>query len=96
VPEEGADGYSGYQRDDVRLELAFLARDANGDVYTPLREGRGTWPGGSFGDEVAELRGVRARVIGRRALEADKSEARDDPRIAAKDAADLATLGSLR
>jgi hypothetical protein len=94
APEEGEDGYTVYERDDVRLELAFLARAKNGDIYTPLREGRGRWPEGSFGDAVAELRGVRARVIGLRALKTDKSELREDPRTAAKDQADLATLAA--
>jgi hypothetical protein len=92
APEEGEDGYIGYERDDIRLELAFLAPDTNGDTYTPLREGRGRWLEGSFGGVVAELRGVRARVIGLRALKADKSDLHDDPRVAAKDRADLATL----
>ncbi len=94
APEEGEDGYTGYERDDVRLELAFIARDTTGGIYTPLREGRGTWPEGSFGDDVTELRGVRARVIGLRALKADKSELHDDPRVAAKDRSDLATLAA--
>jgi hypothetical protein len=94
TPEQGEDGYTGYQRNDVWLELAFLARDANGDTYTPLEEGRGTWPEGSFGNDVAELGGVRARVIGLGALKADKSELHDDPRVAAKDRADLATLAA--
>jgi hypothetical protein len=61
-------------------------------VYTPLREGRVAWPDGAFENDVAELRGVRARVISLRALKDDKSETRDDPRIAAKDRADVATL----
>jgi hypothetical protein len=39
-PEAGEDGYTGYERDGVRLELAFLARDGRGCVYTPLRDGR--------------------------------------------------------
>jgi hypothetical protein len=94
APEEAEDGYTGYKRGDVRLELAFLARDTNGEAYTPLKEGRGTWPEASFGDDVAELQGVRARVISLRALKADKSAIRDDPHVAAKDRADLATLES--
>jgi hypothetical protein len=41
APEEGEDGYTGYERGPVRLELAFLARGEKDQVYTPLREGRG-------------------------------------------------------
>ncbi len=92
APEEGEDGYTGYENGDVRLELAFLARDEDGRVYTPLREGRGPWPDGTFGLDVAELHGVRVRLISLRALKADKSETRADPRVAAKDRADVATL----
>src|SRR5439155_10690390 len=44
APEEDEEGYTGYERGTVRLEVAFLARDENGQVYTPLREGRATWP----------------------------------------------------
>jgi hypothetical protein len=94
APEKGQDGYAAYQRDDVRLELAFLARDKNGGIYTPLREGRGTWPEESFCNDVAELRSFRVRVIALRALKADKSELHDNPRVAAKDQADLATLAA--
>lgn len=86
------DGYTGYERGPVRLELAFVARGEKGRVYTPLREGQGAWPDGSFEDDVAELRGVRARVISLHALKADKAETRDDSIVAAKDRADLATL----
>ena len=96
APEDGEDGYTGYEREGVRLELAFLARDEDGAIFTPLVDGRGSWPEGAFGDDVAELGGVRARVIGLQALRADKSEAHDDPRVAAKDHADLATLDASR
>jgi hypothetical protein len=97
TPEAGADGYTGYARGEVRLELAFLARDQTGEVYTPLREGgRGGWPAQTFADDLAELDGVRARVVALSALKADKSEDRDDPRVAAKDRADVATLERLR
>ena len=72
-PEAGEDGYTSYDRHGIRLEVAFLARDERGLVYTPLRVGRGEWPAGSLGDEIAQLRGVRARVVGRASLFYDKS-----------------------
>ena len=96
VPEPGEDGYTGYERGGVRVELAFVEQGEDGTVYTPLEDGRGAWPEGAFEDDFAELRGVRARVIGLRALRADKSETHDDPRVAAKDRADLATLEAAR
>jgi hypothetical protein len=77
------------------LELAFLAASEEGHVSTPPREGRAAWPEGAFEHEVEELAGVRALVISLRALKADKAERRDDPIVAAKDRADLATLSTL-
>jgi hypothetical protein len=81
-------------------QLAAFARihrllDEDGEVYTPLREGRGAWPDRTFEDDVLELHGVHARVIGLDALKRDKSEARDDPLVAAKDRADMASLSGL-
>jgi hypothetical protein len=96
APEGGEDGYTGYEQGTVRLELAFLARGEDGGVYTPLREGQGTWPANAFERDVAELRGVRARVISLGALLADKSEVRGDAVVAAKDRADVATLSRFR
>lgn len=96
APEPGEDGYTGYERGGVRLELAFLERSEDGEIFTPLEDGRGAWPEGAFEDDLAELRGVRVRVISLGALRADKSEAHDDPRVAAKDRADLATLEAAR
>jgi hypothetical protein len=60
-PDEHEDGYTGYERGSVRVDLAFLARSEDGQVYTPLREGRAAWPDEAFENDVAELRGVRAR-----------------------------------
>lgn len=95
VPDEGEDGYTAYELDSVRLEIAFLASGRQGDVYTPLREGRGEWPSGSFGGDIRELLGVRARVIALPALKLDKAEQHADPRTAAKDRADQETLDRL-
>ena len=64
----------------------------DGQVYTPLREGRGAWPDEAFEQDVAELLGVPAKVISLRALKADKSEAHGEALVAAKERADLATL----
>ena len=96
MPEAGEDGYTCYELGAVRLEVAFLARDDCGCVYTPLREGRGEWPAGSFGDDEAEVAGVVARVVGLTALLEDKSGPRLDQVAADKDRADVAVLASLR
>jgi hypothetical protein len=95
APVLGEDGYTGYERRNVRLELAFLACDETGAIYTPLGEGRADWPSGSFGDIQPELDGVRARIVGRASLLEDKAGLRDDPAALAKDRADVALLTSL-
>jgi hypothetical protein len=92
APEPGEDGYTGYEHDGVRLELALLAHRPDGAIATPLRDGFAAWPADAFGDEVGELSGIRARVIGRNALHAEKSTIQDDARVAAKDRADVAAL----
>ncbi len=92
MPEPDEDGYTGYERGGVRVELAFLDRDETGEIYTPLREGRGAWPDEAFRSNVTELLGARARVISLHAPKADKSEAHDDPVVAAKNRADLEML----
>jgi hypothetical protein len=95
APEPGEDGYTGYELRGLRLELAFLACDEAGIIYTPLVEGRGDWPVGSFGETQAEVDGVRARVVGLASLIEDKSGPRQDPAVLAKDRADVALLTSL-
>lgn len=94
VPDAGEDGYTCYERGAVRLEVAFLARDDTGHVYTPLREGRGEWPDATFGEDILELLGVRAHVIRLEALIADKSVVRNDASTNAKDHADVLSLTS--
>ncbi|HEX2051418.1 MAG TPA: hypothetical protein VHJ34_12435 [Actinomycetota bacterium] len=95
APSEDDDGGTGYERGKVRLELTYLVGDRDGAVFTPLRHGRASWPDGAFGDEVRELFGVRARVIGRAALARGKSSPRDDPDDASKDRADFGVLSAL-
>jgi hypothetical protein len=75
------EGFAVYELGAVRVEIA--ARD------------RGLWPSNSFGDDVVELNGVRARVVSLPSLRADKAEVRDDAQVAAKDRADLVTLARL-
>ena len=89
-----SDGYESYSNDGIRLDVAFLARDRHGIVYTPLRGGRGEWPLDSFAADVRDLAGVRAHVVTRASLIADKSELREDAATAGKDAADARVLRS--
>jgi hypothetical protein len=93
----GENGYTEYVHGSIRLDLAFLARDVKGVVYTPLAEGRGRWPNGAFGDDVTELEGVSAHVVTLSSLIEDKSEPHgDDPSSAMKDQADVAVLIQLQ
>ena len=87
------DGYTTYRRDGVQLDLAFLERGDDGIVYTPLREGRASWPPEAFGDDLSELLGTHARLITRSALEVDKSAPREGGQVSSKDAADVGALG---
>jgi hypothetical protein len=96
APEQGEDGYTAFERDGVRVELAFLKRDIGGEAYTPLRDGgRASWPSDAFGADVRELQGVRASLVSLAALQTEKSEVRDDPAVAEKDRMDSITLARL-
>jgi hypothetical protein len=93
TPQAGEDGYTQYvHEEEARLDLAFLVRGDDGVAYTPIDSGRGDWPLGSFGNDVADLLGVRARVVTLTSLLSDKSEVRSDPSTRAKDQADVAVL----
>jgi hypothetical protein len=88
APEPGENGGTGYERGGVRLELTFLVRDGDGRICTPLAQDLAAWPDETFGDDVLELEGVRARVISHAALAHGKASPRDDPEDAAKDRTD--------
>ena len=90
-PEEGS---ITVELDGVRVDIAFLALDADGSVYTRAGEARGEWPTGSFNTVVAILDRVEARVVDRDALIADKLEPHGGD-ADAKDLADVAVLRSL-
>ncbi|HEX4128046.1 MAG TPA: nucleotidyltransferase family protein [Acidimicrobiales bacterium] len=92
APQGNEDGYTQYIHEGARLDLAFLARDDNGDVYTPIQNGRGDWRSGAFGDDVATLLGVRAHVVSCSSLLSDKQEVQTDPSTRAKDRLDVAVL----
>jgi Aminoglycoside-2''-adenylyltransferase len=94
--EAGQDGFVSYRRAGVRLEIAFLVRGDDGKVYTPLQEGRASWPDGAFGEVEKNLQGQPARVMGLAALKVDKAEEHEGATAAAKDRDDLATLEHLQ
>lgn len=94
-PEQDEDGGTGYERDGVRVELTFLARDEHGCVVTPLRDRDVAWPQDAFGADVRELDGARAHVVSLAALTRAKSSARADPVDGAKDRDDFSRLAAL-
>ncbi|HEX3842616.1 MAG TPA: hypothetical protein VHU85_17625 [Acidimicrobiales bacterium] len=90
------DGYAEFGNQSMHLDLTYLARDeTTGAVYTPLAQGRGAWPDGTFGEDLKELNGVQSHVVSLGSLIADKSELRGDPSTASKDRADVVVLVSL-
>jgi hypothetical protein len=90
------DGGRAFGRNGVRLELTYLRRDPDGEVYTPLLDGtRGRWTSEALGDDVAELAGVRCRVVSLVSLVRMKERDRGDA-YEAKDRADAALLAELR
>jgi hypothetical protein len=94
APAGDEDGGTGYERDSVRLELTYLVRNDDGDVFIPLRDGPAPWDRRSFSDDERVLSGVRTRIITLASLRGMKSWSRDDPEDAAKDRADLEVLPS--
>ena len=90
-----ADGYLGFSRGEIQIEVAFVAIDEDGTAYTPLPEGRGEWPRDALGSDVREIDGIRVPVISLRALMEDKTTDHGDPVAAAKDRLDVAVLQDL-
>jgi Aminoglycoside-2''-adenylyltransferase len=95
APSADDDGGTGYEQGAVRLELTYLVRDGDGNIFIPLRDGRASWSEDALADDVRELLGVRSRVVGLAALTRGKATARDDPKEAAKDRADFVVLSRL-
>ncbi len=91
-PGADEDGGTGYEQSDVRLELTYLVRADDGSVYTPLRDGRGSWSDEALGSDVIELSGTLSRVVALTSLTRSKSSPRTDPEDAAKDRADYRAL----
>lgn len=98
APAEDEDGGTGFERGGIRLELTYLVRGDDGQAHIPLREGAVAWPGkDALADDVGELRGVRAHLIGLESLLQGKATPRDDDvEDAAKDRADFTHLSRLR
>jgi len=92
APGADEDGGTGYERDGVRLELTYLVRADDGSVFTPLRDGRGSWSDEALGSDVIELSGTLSRVVALTSLTRSKSSPRTDPEDAAKDRADYRAL----
>jgi hypothetical protein len=93
--DQPTDGYVVFERRRVVIEVALLDRDELGVIYTPAASGRGDWPAGSFGSDVATLNAIAARVVSRASLILDKSDPKGGPDAAVKDRADVAALRNL-
>jgi hypothetical protein len=91
------DGGKAFGRNGVRLELTYLCREVDGEVYTPLLDGtRGRWTDQSLGDEIGELDGVRCRVVSLASMIWMKEPGRrSESEEAAKDRADYEVLTAL-
>jgi aminoglycoside-2''-adenylyltransferase len=92
APFDDEDGGTGYEHGAVRLELTYLVRGGDGEIFTPLRAGRAPWTQEGLANDVGELRGARSRLVGLAALMRGKASPRDDPEEAAKDRADFRQL----
>jgi Aminoglycoside-2''-adenylyltransferase len=90
------EGYVEWDRGALHAEIAFLVRDEDGVVFTPVADGRADWPPDAFETDVGVIGDVRARVIALDALRAEKSAGYGGPETHAKDQADIAALGAAR
>lgn len=95
APDDDEAGGTGFEREGVRFEVTYLARDEQGSVYTPVHGRREPWSFEALGDDVRELLGARCRVVALGPLMRSKSAGRDDPEEAARDRADFAVLREL-
>jgi hypothetical protein len=94
-PAVEEDGGSGYARNDVRVELTYVAGNESGQVFVALRDGNVLWTECPLGHLVLELHGARIRVISLELLKDGKSRPRSEPAEAAVDRADFAALSQV-
>jgi hypothetical protein len=94
-PAADEDGGTGYAKDDVRVELTYLAGSESGQVFVALRDRNVLWSELPLGTGALELHEARIRVISLELLKDGKSRPRSEPVEAAVDRADFAALSRL-
>jgi hypothetical protein len=74
-PAADEDGGTGYGRDDVRVELTYLAGSENGPVFVALRDRNVLWTERPLGHGILRLHGASIRVISLELLKDWKAQA---------------------
>ena len=84
-----------YAWEDVEVEFTFVEARSDGSIVIPVPEQPIVWTSDPFGEQRAELDGVRASVISLDLLRSGKQVPRETPSDAAKDRADAELLARL-
>jgi hypothetical protein len=94
-PVEGEVVGTRYRWRESEVEFTFVERRDDGAIVIPIPDQAIVWTTAGFGEERAELNGVRARVIPLELLRSGKLRPRVSPAEAAKDNADAEALSNL-